>query len=90
MGHCNSKWCKDDLYEITKQSKFQDAVEKSIMEYRFMIGKHINNFNMKTLFQTKRVKYYDGRKEDYSASYWREFDILIDLRGEFIYGVYRS
>ncbi len=80
--------CQDDLYTITDQPKFQEYIEKSVMEYRFLIGKNINNFKLVDVFKRKSVRYYNGGK--HKADKDQDAELLVDLRGEFIYGVYAN
>ena len=78
--------CQDDLYTITDQPGFQEYIERSVFEYRFLIGKNINNYNLSKVFKTKTVRYYNGVKNDGVID--RDANLLVDLRGNFIYGVY--
>ncbi len=82
------KCCQDDLYTITDQPKFQEFVEKSVLDYRFLIGKNINNFKLAEVFKRKSVRYYNGGKHDPVED--RNADLIVDLRGDFIYGVYAN
>ena len=78
--------CQDDLYTITDQPGFQDYIERSVIEYRFLIGKNINNYNLSRVFKNKSVRYYNGLKHDSIID--KDVDLFVDLRGNFIYGVY--
>ena len=80
----------NDVYSISTQSIFQDAIQQSILEYRYLVGKNMNNYNLATTFRHKRIRYYDGRYQQRESSDWKLYDIVVDLRGDFIYGVYRS
>lgn len=81
--------CGDDIYEITTQPKFQDNVQNSVMEYRFLVGKHMDNFNLASIFKGHKITFYDGSKPFNAASETARVAVYkIDLRGSFIYGVY--
>ena len=76
------------MYEITTQAKFQPYLEVTALEYRFLIGKHINNFNLSTIFKGKRVHFYNGERQQPTKEFGIEY--YIDLRQDFIYAVYRA
>ena len=80
--------CQDDLYTITDQPEFQEYIEKTIMEYRFLVGKNINYYNLSRVFKNKTSRYYNGAKHDTIID--RDVDLFVDLRGNFIYGVYAN
>jgi len=84
------KCTNDKLYEITTQPQFAEAVQASVLEYRFLIGKNYNNYNLRDVFKAHRVAIYDGRKQQSSeATSDQSVSFVLDIRHDFVYGVYR-
>ena len=84
------KWSNGELYEVTTQPQFADGVQASVMEYRFLVGKNYNNYNLRDVFKAHRVAMYDGRKQQPSeATSDESVAFVLDIRHDFVYGVYR-
>jgi hypothetical protein len=46
MGNCCD--CQSgDAYEISTEERWAENIENSALEYRFMIGKHMNNYDFR-------------------------------------------
>jgi hypothetical protein len=89
MGICYS--CNsNDMYEITTDPKFTDNLEKTVLQYRFMVGKHNNNFTFSRIFKDTSYIIYDGSRVDEDKIYNENVIYKIDIRHGFIYGVYYS
>ena len=88
MGGCCS--CEGgDAYEISKDSRWTENIERSVLEYRFMIGKHHNNYDFRKIFKDIIISVYDGSKYESSICN-KEAKYCLDIRHEFIYGVYSN
>ena len=88
MGSCCS--CESgDAYEISTNQKWAENIENSVLEYRFMIGKHHNNYDFRRMFKDITIAIYDGSKYESSVC-GKEAKYLLDIRHEFIYGVYAN
>jgi len=86
MGICQS----NDAYEITTDPKFADNLEKTVLQYRFMVGKHNNNFTFSKIFKDTSYVTYDGSRVDDDKVYHDTAVYKIDIRHGFIYGVYNT
>lgn len=88
MGSCCS--CQGgDAYEISTNPKWADNIENSVLEYRFMIGKHHNNYDFRRMFKDITIAVYDGSKYESSVC-GKEAKYCLDIRHDFIYGVYSN
>jgi hypothetical protein len=88
MGNCCD--CQSgDAYEISTEERWAENIENSVLEYRFMIGKHMNNYDFKKLFKDATISVYNGSEYESSICN-KEAKYFLDIRRDFIYGVYAN
>jgi len=86
MGLCQS----NDVYDITTDLKFTDTLEKTVLQYRFMIGKYTYNFTFSKIFKDTSYIIYDGSILEEDKVYNENVVYKVDVRNGIIYGVYYS
>ena len=77
----------EHLYEITSEPEFQTYVDKSVLEYRFMVGKNIHRFVLSHVMKGKKMIVFDGRSQ--TMPKYKDVDLCLDVRCNIVYGVYQ-